>query len=76
MDKFVIKVKVDQVVTREVLVEVEAKTKERAEEISTEFLQTYPEPTYFPEVSRAVTTKSHYWIPRSTEILESKKASK
>jgi hypothetical protein len=70
--------KVDQIVTKEVKLQIVAGSEEEAEAKAREALQTYPEPVTVKGVDRILTSKSHYWIPRSIEfvkISEAKEAS-
>lgn len=64
---------VDQIVTKEVQLLIEARTEEEAQEKARDALQTYPEAVTTPGVKRIVTNKSHYWIPKSIEFLRIKK---
>lgn len=70
MPAFSILAKVDQIVTKEVQLLIEAKTQELAEEKAKEVLATYPGPLdYDPFIHRVVTKKANYWVPRSIEFV-------
>lgn len=70
---FKITAQVDQIVTKEVQLLIEARTEEEAQEKARDALSTYPEPVSTPGVLRIVTNKSHYWIPKSIDFLRIKK---
>ena len=72
MAKYSLRAKVDQIVTKEVQFLVVAGSEEEAEEKARNALQTYPEPVTDPDIKRILTQKSHYWIPRNIEFVESK----
>lgn len=71
--KYSVLVKVDQIVTKEVQLLVEARSEEEAHEKARGALSSYPEPVSTPGVLRIVTNKSHYWIPKSIDFLKIKK---
>lgn len=64
---------IDQIVTKEVQLLIEARAEEEAQEKARDALSTYPEPVSTAGVLRIVTNKSHYWIPKSIEFLRIKK---
>lgn len=64
---------IDQIVTKEVQLLIEARSEEEAQEKVRDALSTYPEPVSTPGVLRIVTNKSHYWIPKSIDFLRIKK---
>lgn len=64
---------VDQIVTKEVQLLIEARSEEEAQEKARDALATYPEAVSTPGVKRIVTNKSHYWIPKSIDFLRIKK---
>ena len=68
--KYDILAKVDQVVTKEIKLSVTARNEDEAEEKAREALQVYPDPCFVDGVNRILTTKSHYWIPRSIEFVK------
>ena len=62
---------IDQLVTRDVKLTVEADSEEHAFELSREALQVYPEPITIlgsGNISRIVTEKAGYWIPRDITL--------
>lgn len=70
MPTYSVSVKVDQIVTKEVKLQVVAGSEEEAENKTREALQAYPEPVKVRGVDRILTAKSHYWIPRSIEFIK------
>lgn len=70
---FKITAQIDQIVTKEVQLLIEARSEEEAQEKARDALSTYPEPVATPGVLRMVTNKSHYWIPKSIDFLRIKK---
>lgn len=70
---FKITVQIDQIVTKEVQLLIEARSEEEAQEKARDALQSYPEAVNTPGVKRIVTNKSHYWIPKSIDFLRIKK---
>lgn len=72
MAKYVVTVKVDQIVTKEVVLNITAGSEEEAARRATAALQTYPDKVEEEGVNRIVTTKSRYWIPRSIDIVNTK----
>lgn len=68
MKHFLVSAKVDQIVTKQVSIEVTAHDEEDAILKAREALQTYPEPVAVEGINRMMTTKSHYWIPRDIEF--------
>lgn len=64
---------IDQIVTKEVQLLVDARSEEEAQEKARDALQTYPEPVDTPGIKRIATNKSHYWIPKSIEFLSTQK---
>lgn len=70
MSRYQISVKVDQIVTKEVRLEVEASSPEEAEAKTKEALQTYPDKVMVEGINRMVTVKSHYWIPRDIDVVK------
>lgn len=59
---------VDQIVTKEVQLLVEARSEEEAEEKARQALADYPGPVSAEGIRRIVNIKSHYWIPKSIEF--------
>lgn len=76
MPSYTMIAKVDQIVTKEVQLLINAGSEEEAEGMARRALQTYPKPTEEPGIVRMVTNKSHYWIPRDIEITEIKEDKK
>lgn len=72
MPSYIMIAKVDQIVTKEVQLLVNAGSEEEAEDMARRALQTYPKPVEEPGVARMVTNKAHYWIPRDIEITKIK----
>lgn len=68
MTKFVVNAKVDQIVTKDIVLQLEARTEEEAEEKCRSALQTYPEPLEGQRIDRIITTKTQHWIPRDIEF--------
>lgn len=69
MPTFEVTAKVDQIVTKEVGIIVEAREEEDAESKAREALQTYPDEVRDVEgIRRMVTRRSNHWIPRDIEI--------
>jgi hypothetical protein len=60
--------KIDQIVTREVMLLVTAGSEEEAEDKARQALQTYPKPITVDGVVRMVAKKAHYWIPKSIDF--------
>lgn len=71
--KYSVLANVDQIVTKEVYLLVEARSEEEAQEKARDALQTYPEKVNTSGVLRILTNKSHYWIPKSIDFTEVKK---
>ena len=71
--KYSVLAKVDQIVTKEVYLLVEARSEEEAQEKARDALQTYPEKVNTPGVLRILVNKSHYWIPKGIDFLKTKK---
>lgn len=73
MAAFSIIAKVDQIVTKEVQLLIEADNVEDAKAKAKEVLEIYPAPIPFdPMVHRVVTKQCHYWIPRSIDFVATK----
>ena len=70
MKEYNVVAKVDQIVTREIKLTVVASSEEQAQEKAREALQTYPEPIKVDGLNRILTSKAHYWIPRSIEFIK------
>lgn len=70
---FKITAQIDQIVTKEVQLLIKAESEEEAQAKARDALQSYPEAVNTPGVSRIVTNKSHYWIPKSIDFLCIKK---
>lgn len=62
--KYRINAKVDQVVTKEVVIELEANSEDEAVDKARQALQTYPESHDVEGVTLMCTVKSEYYIPR------------
>lgn len=75
MNIYKVVAKVDQIVTREIHLTVEANSEEEAEEKSTLALKVYPEPIDKTlNIKNIVTVKQHHWIPKSVEVKSIKSA--
>jgi hypothetical protein len=74
MAEYSIKAKVDQIVTKEVQLLVEASSEAEAMDKARAALHIYPA-TIEPGkgVKRILTVKSHYWIPRNIDFSDIKK---
>lgn len=73
MPAFTIDVKVDQIVTKEIQLVIEAPDQAEAERKARAVLQDYPaETAYDPMIHRIITRKSRYWIPKSIDFISVK----
>lgn len=70
MTKYVVLAKIDQIVTKEVRLEVSASSEEEASKKAVDALQEYPKAIQENGVDRVVTIKSNYWIPRSIDVIK------
>lgn len=70
MARYSIIAKVDQIVTKEIRLEISAKNEKEAEAFARDALQVYPKPVPGNNVERIITNKSTYWIPRSIEFTQ------
>ena len=68
MTTYVVLAKIDQIVTKEVRLEVVAGSEEEASKKAVDALQEYPKAIQEAGVNRVVTLKSNYWIPRSIDV--------
>lgn len=66
-------VNVDQIVTKEIALIVEARSEEEAQERARDALQNFPQPVETPGILQMVANKAHYWIPKSIDFLKIKK---
>lgn len=73
MPTYTLVAKVDQVVTKEVKMIVEANSEEEAQDKAREALAVYPEAIEVPGVNRMLALSSHYWIPKSIEFSKVKR---
>lgn len=64
---------IDQIVTKEVQLLIEARSEEEAQEKARDALQSYPEAVATEGIPRMVTNKSHFWIPKSIDFLKIEK---
>jgi hypothetical protein len=71
--RFDVLAKVDQIVTKEVRLSVEASSEEEAQERATSALQTFPAAVEVPGILRIVANKATHWIPRSVDFVYIKK---
>ena len=72
MPLYELKAKIDQIVTKEVELIVEAGSEEEAADEAHRALCTYPHGVEAEKVRRIIPVKSHYWIPKSIDIIRSK----
>jgi len=72
MPQYSVKVKVNQIVTKEVQMKVMASSEESASGKVRESLAEFPKPVTVKGVERVLVSKSDYWIPRDIEIVEVK----
>ncbi len=70
MPTYVVNAKIDQIVTKEVQLEVVAGSEEEASKKTLSALQTYPKPVEESGINRLVTTKANYWIPRNIDVVK------
>jgi hypothetical protein len=68
MPTYSIYAKVDQIVTKDVLLQIVAGSEEEAEAKAREALGEYPQPVAVEGVKRVLPKKSMYWIPRSIDL--------
>lgn len=74
MPAFTVQVKLDQVVTKEIALLVEAADEDEARALTLGALETYPAPMpYNPMIHKIVTTKVQHWIPKSIDFVDVKK---
>jgi hypothetical protein len=71
-----VRAKVDQIVTKEIHLDVLAGSEEEAEDKARAALGEYPEAVTSPNIKRMVTVKQHYWIPKSIEFGSTKEENK
>lgn len=72
MPSYDVMAKVDQIVTKEVRMYIDAGSEEEAQDKATSALNSYPEPITVSGIRRMVTQKSTYWIPKSVEFVITK----
>jgi hypothetical protein len=70
--KFIVTATVNQVVTKEVQLLVEADHPEDATNLTKEALLAYPEPIFIAGVKRVLTAKAKYGLPMDIEIVSMK----
>lgn len=68
MPEYIVKAKVDQIVTKEIQLKISAGSEEEAELKAREALAEYPKPVTVPGISRLLVGKSTYWIPRNIDL--------
>ncbi len=71
--KYTVLANVDQIVTKEVQLLIEARSEEEAQEKARDALQNFPQAVDTPGVLRMVANKAHYWIPKSIDFTRVKK---
>lgn len=76
MSVYTLKVKVDQIVTREIKVVVSAKSEDEAGRKAIEAVQTHPDKVEVDGIKKMCTIKARYWIPRDTDIVSCVKEEK
>lgn len=73
MPAYSIHVKIDQIVTKDVALLIEATDEEAAKLAAREALEFYPAASpYNPMIHRITTVKAQYWIPKSIDFVEIK----
>jgi len=72
MPSYSVIAKVDQIVTREVQLQVIASSEEEAEAKAREALGEYPKPVTVEGVRRVLVKKDQYWIPRNIDCRTTK----
>lgn len=70
MANYIVLTKIDQIVTKEVRLEVIAGSEEEASKKAVDALQEYPKAIQEAGVNRVVTIKSNYWIPRNIDVIK------
>ena len=73
MPTYIVEAKIDQIVTKEIKLLVEADSPDKAQSKAIDALTTYPQAVTVEGVNKIITTKSSYWIPKSIEITKTKK---
>ncbi len=71
--KYTVLANVDQIVTKEVQLLIEARSEEEAQEKARDALQNFPQAVDTPGVLRMVANKAHYWIPKSIDFTQIRK---
>jgi hypothetical protein len=64
------RVKIDQIVTREIDIEVTARDEEQGRYKAREAAEVHPEPVEIVGIKRILPVSQTYWIPRDVEIME------
>lgn len=72
MPDYLVRTKINQVVTRTIRLSIKAGSEEEATEIAKAAIEVYPEPIETDSIMRIVTEKAHYWIPRDVEFVDVK----
>lgn len=72
MPSYIVKAKIDQIVTRNIQMQIVAGSEEEAEAKAKEALSEYPEPVTVKGVTRLLVNKSQYWIPRNIDLTTTK----
>ena len=73
MIDYIVKAKIDQIVTRNLELVVSANSEEEASVKVREALSEYPKPVTVEGISRILVLKSDYWIPRDIDLRVRKK---
>ena len=73
MPSYILKARVDQIVTKEIELDVKASTRDAAEIIARRALELFPAPIEEPSVTRIQVKKSNYWIPRDIQFINYEK---
>lgn len=68
MVDYVIKAKVDQIVTRNIELVISASSEEEAALKTRQALSEFPEKVTVDGVNKILVLKSHYWIPRDIDL--------
>lgn len=70
MQYFSYKIKVDQIVTREIEVLSSGRDEEQARERAIEAIHVYPQPLEIEGIKKIRTVKETYWTPRDIDIVD------
>ena len=68
--KYNVIAKIDQIVTKEIRLLIQASSEEDAQAKATTALGEYPDKVTDQDILRVMTQKANYWIPRSIEFVK------